>query len=85
MNPVTRVKSLSAAVVAAALLTGLTAATVTENAGGTFTATWSAPGTHGVTVRTGGRTVARGGATGSEGLGIDNRELKELRKELLGG
>ncbi|MFE1903306.1 tyrosine-protein phosphatase [Streptomyces gardneri] len=86
MNPVTRVKTLSTAALAAALLVGITApaasahrrgqahtqqripftaATVTENAGGTYTVTWSAPGTHGVTIRTGGRTVARGGADGS--------------------
>ncbi|WP_329622862.1 tyrosine-protein phosphatase [Streptomyces sp. NBC_01255] len=86
MNPVTRVKTLSTAALAAALLVGITAptasahrhgpahtqqripftaATVTENAGGTYTVTWSAPGTRGVTIRTGGRTVARGGATGS--------------------
>ncbi|MCZ0979965.1 hypothetical protein O1L60_15925 [Streptomyces diastatochromogenes] len=60
MNPVTRVKTVSTAAVAAALLLGLTApaasahqhtgqripftaATVTENAGGTYTVTWSAP------------------------------------------
>ncbi|MER6099518.1 tyrosine-protein phosphatase [Streptomyces sp. NPDC001728] len=101
MNPVTRVKSLSTAVVAATLLTGLTApaasahghahhggqripftaATVTENAGGTFTVTWSAPGAHGVTVRTGGRTVARGGATGSvtvTGLAAADRRWFDL-------
>ncbi|MFF8379703.1 tyrosine-protein phosphatase [Streptomyces sp. NPDC015661] len=100
MNPVTRVKSLSTAAVAAALLTGLiapaasahpsspadrripfTAATVTENAGGTYTVTWSAPGTRGVTVRTEGRTVARGGATGSvtvSGLAAADRRWFDL-------
>ncbi|MFJ6352560.1 tyrosine-protein phosphatase [Streptomyces sp. NPDC092046] len=42
-----------------------TAATVTENPGGTFTITWNAPGTRAVAVRTDGRTVARGGSAGS--------------------
>ncbi|WP_306325405.1 tyrosine-protein phosphatase [Streptomyces venezuelae] len=101
MNPVTRVKSLSTAALAAALLTGLvaptaaahghphpsapripfTAATVTENAGGSYTVTWQAPGTHGVTIRTGGRTVARGGATGSvtvTGLAATDRRWFDL-------
>lgn len=41
-----------------------TSATVTENPDGTFTVAWSAPGVRGVTVRTDGRTVARGGSTG---------------------
>ncbi|MER8046140.1 tyrosine-protein phosphatase [Streptomyces sp. NPDC094032] len=85
MNTVTRVKTSSAALAAAALLVGLaaptaaahghaqhsriaipfTAATVTENPGGTFTVTWDAPGTRAVAVRTDGRTVARGGSSGS--------------------
>ncbi|MFC9703371.1 tyrosine-protein phosphatase [Streptomyces sp. NPDC056943] len=103
MNPVTRVKTLSTAALAAALLAGITApaasahpqhsaswsaqripftsATVTENAGGTYTVTWSAPGTHGVTIRTGGRTVARGGATGSvtvSGLAAADRRWFDL-------
>ncbi|MFE1548748.1 tyrosine-protein phosphatase [Streptomyces sp. NPDC058718] len=103
MNPVTRVKALSTAALAAALLAGITApaasahpqhsasrsaqripftsATVTENAGGTYTVTWSAPGTHGVTIRTGGRTVARGGATGSvtvSGLAAADRRWFDL-------
>ncbi|MFD3665323.1 tyrosine-protein phosphatase [Streptomyces sp. NPDC058659] len=102
MNPVTRVKALSTAALAAALLVGITApaasahhhgqahtrqripftaATVTENAGGTYTVTWSAPGTHGVTIRTGGRTVARGGATGSvtlSGLAAADRRWFDL-------
>ncbi|MFF6899945.1 tyrosine-protein phosphatase [Streptomyces hydrogenans] len=79
MTPVTRVKYPSAAL-AAALLLGLaaptasahpghrvpfTAATVTDHADGTSTISWDAPGTHRVTVRSEGRTVARGGATGS--------------------
>ncbi|MGW6418815.1 tyrosine-protein phosphatase [Streptomyces sp. NPDC055055] len=58
-----------------------TAATVTENAGGTFTVTWSAPGTRGVTIRTDGRTVARGGATGSvtvSGLAAADRRWFDL-------
>ncbi|MGW4999388.1 tyrosine-protein phosphatase [Streptomyces hydrogenans] len=42
-----------------------TAATVTDHADGTSTISWDAPGTHRVTVRSEGRTVARGGATGS--------------------
>ncbi|MFB7339712.1 tyrosine-protein phosphatase [Streptomyces hydrogenans] len=42
-----------------------TAATVTDHADGTSTISWDAPGTHRVTVRAEGRTVARGGATGS--------------------
>lgn len=102
MNPVTRVKTLSTAALAAALLVGITApaasahrhgqahaqqripftaATVTENAGGTYTVTWSAPGTRGVTIRTGGRTVARGGATGSvtvSGLAAADRRWFDL-------
>ncbi|MGW2204326.1 tyrosine-protein phosphatase [Streptomyces sp. NPDC001774] len=41
-----------------------TSATVTENPDGTFTVAWTAPGVRGVTVRTDGRTVARGGSTG---------------------
>lgn len=104
MNPVTRVKTVSTAALAAALLVGLTApaasahpdvpayahtrqripftaATVTENAGGTYTVTWSAPGTRGVTIRTDGRTVARGGATGSvtvSGLAAADRRWFDL-------
>ncbi|MEV6245736.1 tyrosine-protein phosphatase [Streptomyces sp. NPDC051742] len=107
MNPVTRVKAVSTAVLAASLLLGLTApaatahpaphhhgqasqvqqripftaATVTENADGTYTVTWSAPGAHGVTVRTDGRTVARGGATGSvtvSGLATADRRWFDL-------
>ncbi|MFF0476750.1 tyrosine-protein phosphatase [Streptomyces sp. NPDC004284] len=98
MNPVTRVKTVSTAALAAALLLGLTApaasahqhtgqripftaATVTENAGGTYTVTWSAPGTDGVTIRTEGRTVARGGATGSvtvSGLAAADRRWFDL-------
>ncbi|MFB7278275.1 tyrosine-protein phosphatase [Streptomyces hydrogenans] len=42
-----------------------TAATVTDHADGTSTISWDAPGTHRVTVRSEGRTVARGGTTGS--------------------
>ncbi|MFB7518344.1 tyrosine-protein phosphatase [Streptomyces sp. NPDC056144] len=58
-----------------------TAATVTENPGGSYTVTWSAPGSHGVTIRTDGRTVARGGATGSvtvSGLGAADRRWFDL-------
>ncbi|MGW1248778.1 tyrosine-protein phosphatase [Streptomyces sp. NPDC002535] len=58
-----------------------TAATVTENTGGTYTVAWSAPGTRGVTIRTGGRTVARGGATGSvtvSGLAATDRRWFDL-------
>ncbi|MGW2018080.1 tyrosine-protein phosphatase [Streptomyces sp. NPDC001927] len=88
----TRFKTSTYAVVAAALVLGVTApaavahdsrhthgghsshreqssvpftsATVTENADGSFTIAWSARGTHGVRIRTEGRTVARGGDTG---------------------
>ncbi|MFE9043177.1 tyrosine-protein phosphatase [Streptomyces sp. NPDC007818] len=42
-----------------------TAATVTDHADGTSTITWTAPGTRTVTIRSEGRTVARGGATGT--------------------
>ncbi|GGY69527.1 tyrosine-protein phosphatase [Streptomyces omiyaensis] len=42
-----------------------TAATVTDHADGTSTVAWTAPGARTVTVRSEGRTVARGGASGS--------------------
>ncbi|MEU2508809.1 hypothetical protein ABZ621_29400 [Streptomyces sp. NPDC007863] len=42
-----------------------TAATVTDNADGTSTIAWTAPGVRTVAIRSEGRTVARGGATGS--------------------
>ncbi|MFE1346119.1 tyrosine-protein phosphatase [Streptomyces sp. NPDC058757] len=42
-----------------------TAATVTDNADGTSTVAWTAPGVRTVVIRSEGRTVARGGATGS--------------------
>lgn len=61
-----------------------TSATVTENADGTFTVAWSARGTHGVKIRTEGRTVARGGDTGTvtvEGLRAVDRRWFELVPE----
>ncbi|MFF9502630.1 tyrosine-protein phosphatase [Streptomyces sp. NPDC014656] len=81
MTPVTRVKYSAAASAAALLLglaaptasahpasahrVPFTAATVTDHADGTSTISWDAPGTHRVTVRSEGRTVARGGSAGS--------------------
>ncbi|MFD4373926.1 tyrosine-protein phosphatase [Streptomyces sp. NPDC058486] len=42
-----------------------TAASVTDHPDGTSTISWDAPGTHRVTIRSEGRTVARGGASGT--------------------
>ncbi|MDQ0793112.1 tyrosine-protein phosphatase [Streptomyces sp. B1I3] len=61
-----------------------TAAEVTANEDGSFTVEWTAPGVRHVAVRTGGRTVASGGASGKvtvRGLTAQDRRWFDLVPE----